>query len=140
MERQTYNLPNKYYCIGTKYKVITENSAVITFSPRIIKWQTRPFSFVCVFFNVDREYFSIPLGRQGSCPSYMFFFKKDKVSGDRENVTHCRMCAVQAQSLSPVQLFAIPRTIAHQAPLSMGFRRQESWSGSHFLIQGIFLI
>ena len=28
-----------------------------------------------------------------------------------------------------VQLFAIPWTVAHQAPLSMGFSRQEPWSG-----------
>ena len=30
---------------------------------------------------------------------------------------------------SHVQLFAILWTIAHQAPLSMGFSRQEYWSG-----------
>ena len=29
----------------------------------------------------------------------------------------------------PVQLFATPRTLARQAPLSMGFSRQEDWSG-----------
>ena len=28
-----------------------------------------------------------------------------------------------------VQLFATPWTVAHQAPLSMGFSRQEYWSG-----------
>ena len=28
-----------------------------------------------------------------------------------------------------VRLFATPWTIAHQAPLSMGFSRQEYWSG-----------
>ena len=28
-----------------------------------------------------------------------------------------------------VQLFVIPWTIAHQAPLSMGFSRQKYWSG-----------
>ena len=28
-----------------------------------------------------------------------------------------------------VQLFAVPWTVAHQAPLSMGFSRQEYWSG-----------
>ena len=27
------------------------------------------------------------------------------------------------------QLFAIPWTVAHRAPLSMGFSRQEYWSG-----------
>ena len=32
------------------------------------------------------------------------------------------------QSLSCVQLFAILWTVAHQAPLSMKFSRQEYWS------------
>ena len=32
-------------------------------------------------------------------------------------------------SLSRVQLFATPWTAAHEAPLSMGFSRQEYWSG-----------
>ena len=31
---------------------------------------------------------------------------------------------------SHVQLLAAPWTVAHQAPLSMGFFRQEYWSGS----------
>ena len=31
--------------------------------------------------------------------------------------------------LSPVQLFATLWTVTHQAPLSMGFSRQEYWSG-----------
>ena len=31
--------------------------------------------------------------------------------------------------LSCVQLFATPWTVAHQAPLSMEFSRQEYWSG-----------
>ena len=30
---------------------------------------------------------------------------------------------------SCVRLFATPQTVAHQAPLSMGFSRQEYWSG-----------
>ena len=35
-------------------------------------------------------------------------------------------------SLSYVQLFATPWTVTHQAPLSMGFLRQEYWSGMPF--------
>ena len=31
--------------------------------------------------------------------------------------------------LSRIQLFATPWTVAYQAPLSMGFSRQEYWSG-----------
>ena len=34
--------------------------------------------------------------------------------------------------LSHVRLFAIPGTVAHQAPLFMGFPRQEHWSGLPF--------
>ena len=39
---------------------------------------------------------------------------------------------VCAQWLSRVQLFATLWTVAHQAPLSMGFFRQEYWSGLPF--------
>ena len=34
--------------------------------------------------------------------------------------------------LTWVQLFATPCTVARQAPLSMGFSRQECWSGLPF--------
>ena len=36
---------------------------------------------------------------------------------------------VKVKSLSGVRLFVTPRTAAHQAPPSMGFSRQEYWSG-----------
>ena len=36
------------------------------------------------------------------------------------------------KSLSHVQLFAIPWTVVYQASLSMGFSRQEYWSGLPF--------
>ena len=38
-----------------------------------------------------------------------------------------RACALSC--FSCVQLFVTPWTVAHQAPLSMGFSRQEYWSG-----------
>ena len=40
---------------------------------------------------------------------------------------------VVVQSLSPVPFFATPWTVAHQAALSVGFPRQEYWSGLPFL-------
>ena len=40
------------------------------------------------------------------------------------------MCV--CQSLQLVPFFAIPWTVAHQAALSMGFSRQEYWSGLLF--------
>ena len=36
------------------------------------------------------------------------------------------------KSLSPVQLFVTPWTVAHQAPPAMGFSKQEYWSGLPF--------
>ena len=38
----------------------------------------------------------------------------------------------KVKSLSRVRLFATPWTVAYQAPLSMGFSRQEYWSGLPF--------
>ena len=39
---------------------------------------------------------------------------------------------VNVKSLSRVRLFATPWTVAYQAPPSMGFSRQEYWSGLPF--------
>ena len=41
------------------------------------------------------------------------------------------LCVI-VQSLSHVQDFATPQTVAQQAPLSTGFPRQEYWSGMPF--------
>ena len=42
---------------------------------------------------------------------------------------------VKVKSLSCVWLFTIPWPAAHQAPPSMGFSRQEYWSGCHCLLR-----
>ena len=39
---------------------------------------------------------------------------------------------VKVKLLSRVRLFGTPWTVAYQAPLSMGFSRQEHWSGLPF--------
>ena len=39
---------------------------------------------------------------------------------------------MKVKSLSHIQLFATPWTVAYQAPPSMGFSRQEYWSGLPF--------
>ena len=44
----------------------------------------------------------------------------------------CIQQCVCTQSLSPIRVFATPGTVAHQAPQSMGFSRQEYWSGLPF--------
>ena len=45
---------------------------------------------------------------------------------------------VKVKLLSHVQLFATPQTVAYQAPASMGFSRQEYWSGLQFPSPGDF--
>ena len=45
-----------------------------------------------------------------------------------ENAT----AGMHVQLLGHVRLFETPWTVAHQAPLSMGFPRQEYWSGLPF--------
>ena len=42
----------------------------------------------------------------------------------------------KVKSLSLVLLFATPQTVAYQAPRSMGFSRQEHWSGLPFSSPG----
>ena len=46
------------------------------------------------------------------------------------------MSVVCNQSLSRVQLSATPGTVTHQSSLSMGFPRQEYWSGLPSATQG----
>ena len=41
-----------------------------------------------------------------------------------------------SESLSHVQLFSTPQTVARQAPLSMEFSRLKYWSGKPFLSPG----
>ena len=47
-------------------------------------------------------------------------------------VTESQHILVVVQSLGRVQLFVTPWTVAHQAPLSIGFSRQAYWSGLPF--------
>ena len=49
---------------------------------------------------------------------------------------HISCVCVHVQSLSHVWLFSTPWTVAHQAPLSMGFPRKEYWSGLPFPTPG----
>ena len=50
----------------------------------------------------------------------------------QKGVLSCTYFVTVFQSLNHAQLFATPRTVAHQAPLSMGFPRQEYWSDLPF--------
>ena len=83
----------------------------------------------------------------GDCPVALRSFGKPnskwhplthlaKVLAADEPAGHRRRCHLQPRQvvklLSRVRLFVIPWTVAHQAPPSMGFSRQEYWSGLPF--------
>ena len=59
----------------------------------------------------------------------MIIWRKKK---EREEKRDDSPSYVHARLLSRVLLFATPRTVACQAPLSMRFSRQEYWSGLPF--------
>ena len=54
------------------------------------------------------------------------------IHGIQKDGTDEPICMAVSCSLSRVCLFATPWTVAYQAPLSMGFCRQEYWSGLPF--------
>ena len=56
------------------------------------------------------------------------FFMKEKGGND-----YLMKKKVKVKLLSRIRLFATPWTVAHQAPPSMGFSRQEYWSGLPFI-------
>ena len=57
--------------------------------------------------------------------------------------TNLYICIQWCTCIYPVcmhsELFETPWTVAHQAPLSIGFSRQEYWNRLLFPLQGIFL-
>ena len=72
-----------------------------------------------IFFNLKTFYFILEYSRL-HCVSFRYTAKW---------FAYAHVC----YSLGRVQLFATPGTIAHQAPVSMEFSRQEYWSGLPFL-------
>ena len=62
------------------------------------------------------------------------YYSKEDIQMANKHMTRCSHHSLLRweKSLSRVQLFATPWTIAHQAPPSIGFSRQEYWSGVPF--------
>ena len=70
---------------------------------------------------------------QSSLHSFLFFSRKAFCGP----LAFSLACVVLSH-FSCVRLFATLCTVAHQVPLSVGFSRQEYWSGLSCLLQGIF--
>ena len=61
--------------------------------------------------------------------------KKKRVNKSSRKVEEWMDLLLLLSRFSRVWLCATPQTAAHQAPPSLGFSRQEHWSGCHFLLQ-----
>ena len=80
---------------------------------------------------------------------YLLIIHRCQASSSNENINclerdsaqyvpTCLTAGTVAVVVSVAESSPTPWTVDHQAPLSVGFTRQESWSGLPFLLQGIF--
>ena len=65
-------------------------------------------------------------GKNGN--SCILYFLGSKITEDGNCSYEIKRC-LKLRSLSRVRLFVTPWTVAYKASLSMGFSRQEYWSG-----------
>ena len=76
---------------------------------------------------------------------YVFFYITTHLFLGRKDMTNLCVCVylcvcVCVKLFSHVRLFATPWTVAHQAPLYMGFSGKNTGMGCCALLQEIFLI
>ena len=101
-------------------------------------WDRMPWSSFFDCWVLSQLFYSpLSLSSRGSLALFAFSYCSWGSQGrNTDDFTSCNnLCAAtsfSAQSLSRVWLFATLWTVAHQVPLSMGFPRQESWSGLPF--------
>ena len=69
-------------------------------------------------------------------PGVLRFMGLQRVRHDWANELKWTESQVVVELLCCIQIFATPWTVAHQAPLPMGFPRQEYWSGLPFPFPG----
>ena len=87
-----------------------------------------------IFQAIVLEWIAISFSRGSSRPRDQT--QVSHIVDRRFTVWATREVLMKVKSLSHVQLFATPWTVAYQAPLSMGFSRQEYWSGLPFSSPG----
>ena len=78
--------------------------------------------------RLDNEYSRQNINTLGFIPETEKWFNSHELITTNQHIK----TKVKVKSLSRVRLFATPWTVAYQAPRSMGFSRQEYWSGLPF--------
>ena len=108
-------------------KISTKNLKVHLFDPGIIS--------ITFLKNRSNQNTHTGLGRQRDCYSAkhcLLWQRNRKVKMGPKWLRTLETVRVRVKLLSRVRLFATPWTVAYQAPPTMGFSRQEYWSGLPF--------
>ena len=83
-----------------------------------------------VIFYSNILYYKVHTSELPSSPLFTSYSSSPDQTKEEEMFLRLKMVCVP--SLSHAQLFVTPWTSVHQVPLSMGFPRQEYWSGLPF--------
>ena len=110
-----------------------------------VSWRTDTRRLCCcLWFSCSVMFNSLQPWSVGSPGSFVHGISQAQIlewvaiTFSRVNLYFLILCACKLSRLSRVWLFATLWTVAHQAPLSMGFSRQEYWSGLPYPPQGLF--
>ena len=127
---QISNKPRKYqvYFSETQLKVIT-NECNFSISETLLSFiNSLRAKLACLFSPFSRVWLCDPMDHgppgspvHGILQASILEWMAISFSSDKE--------VSEVKSLSRVRLFVTPWTVAYQAPLSMGFSRQEYWNG-----------
>ena len=112
------------------YTLKLRNAEKIFFHCNKTMWKEDPSSFMKGFdLYVQFSYF---LNTEHRRTWLMLFPLLCSINSHLGRFSFFSSMKVKVKSLSRAQLFATLWTVAYQAPLSMGFSRQEYWSGLPF--------
>ena len=92
-------------------------------------WLTDSCEFLGRFLENSRQSKFLESNLEWSWTGYFHFISQVREKGEYKEIQHWKW---KCYSLSRVRLFVTPWAVARQAPLSMGFSRQEHWSGLPF--------
>ena len=90
------------------------------------------FSYFQIFNSANQSCRPLTSSAKASCATTQGHSRKQK------NISSQTLTVRACFAMSPVRLFAILWTAAHQAPLSRDFPSKNTGVGCHFLPQGIF--
>ena len=113
----------------------------VTKSQTGLKWLSSRINWFTIMKNPNKQFTEILNSFQDSFENaivlLMCKFPSEIISNSSFHLFYSiKNLQVKVKLLSYVWLFATPWTVAHQAPPSMGFSRQEYWSGLPFASPG----